>query len=328
MSDVAGQCDIYKRATRSFVSWLTREVSETRLKAALRDKISVAAIADAAAAVASRGVHAPAYVLADLDTCIRVRREVGSLHARRDAGSDPKHMHFVDVLVLARNALCSAGATGASPSAGAPAGASPFASAASAPKNTSPSIHPAALRTTFAGLTVEEPAVFPECAPQPLDPVEAQQDLMGESLEFEATCFLLDLQALLRDAEAMWGEYREGDCSLLAATAMTNACVQHAERLSSCLELRCPALSTLESIVSATFLWDAVSLVQCEASVGYMTALKAVSEVAFGDSNNGTTLSRYLDVCTGGWRPLIFGAELFLFVNGTQWKQKGQGNEW
>jgi hypothetical protein len=44
---------------------------------------------------------------------------------------------------------------------------------------------------------------------------------------------LLDLKRLLADIGAVWDEYRQGGTGLLAATAMTNACVRHAKRLLS-----------------------------------------------------------------------------------------------
>jgi hypothetical protein len=56
-------------------------------------------------------------------------------------------------------------------------------------------------------------------------------DLLGETVIFEAGCLLVDLDRLLSEIDAVWDEYRQGGTGLLAATAMTNACVRHAEGL-------------------------------------------------------------------------------------------------
>jgi len=337
---VAGLCEVYKRATRQFIGWLASEVPHKKIKQALVKQVSVGAVAEAAQTLAARAVQAPGHVLADLDTSIRVRREVGRLYAR-GGERDAKHDYFVEILEIARSALRSV-----APPAGPASGGSAFA----------PSWPEKSPEKSFAGLTVEEPCDAPEPAPSaPLatpnlvgesvrihglvskpelndrlafvvrlvpetgryqvrcdgsdyclrpsqltvEKSDEQEDLLGETLVFEASCFLLDLQSLLRDAEAVWDEFARGECGLLAATAMTNACVGHAERLASSLELRCSALSSIEHISCATYLGDTVVWVQRELGVGYEIALGAVRDLAFGHPS-----------LTKITRGVVFGIEL------------------
>jgi len=323
---VAGLCEVYKRATRQFIGWLATEVPHEKLKQALVKQVSVSAVAEAAQVLAARAVQAPGHVLADLDTSICVRREVGRLYAG-GGETDVKHDYFVAVLTAARTSLRSV-APHAGPALG---GAAASALAPSWPEK-SP-------EKSFAGLTVEEPCDTTEPAPSAalatpslvgesvrihglvnkpelngrlglavrlvpetgryqvrcdgsdyslrpsqltVEKSDEQEDLLGETLVFEASCSLLDLQSLLRDAEAVWEEFARGECGLLVAAAMTNACVGHAERLASSLELRCSALNSIEHISTATYLGDAVAWVQRELCLGYETALGAVRDLAFG----------------------------------------------
>jgi hypothetical protein len=92
--DVAGLCEVYKRSTRAFLGWLTRALPEhKKLKQALLKEVSVAAVWQAAQLVAASAVPVPSHILSDLDTTIRVRKEVASLYSR-ELCSDPKHLHF------------------------------------------------------------------------------------------------------------------------------------------------------------------------------------------------------------------------------------------
>ena len=58
---------------------------------------------------------------------------------------------------------------------------------------------------------------------------EEEKYMMGETLQFEASCLLIDLKGVLDEVDCAWSEYALGRCSLLAATAATNACVRHGE---------------------------------------------------------------------------------------------------
>ena len=59
---------------------------------------------------------------------------------------------------------------------------------------------------------------------------------------------LLDLKDLQERASAAWAAYAAGRISLLAATATTNLCVRHAERVAATLELELPDFAGAASI--------------------------------------------------------------------------------
>lgn len=116
-------------------------------------KVSVAAVWQAAQLVAASAEPVPGHVLTDLDTSIRVRKEVASLYTREYA-SDPNHLHFIDVLAKAREVL-RAVVPAPPPAEGA---ASPIATAPAADS-------PATLPNSFAGLAVEDSHCLTEVVP-------------------------------------------------------------------------------------------------------------------------------------------------------------------
>jgi hypothetical protein len=136
--DVAGLCEGYKRSTRAFLGWLTRALPQNKkLKQSLLKDVSVAEVWQAAKLVAASAQPVPKHVLSDLDTSIRVRKEVASLYTRASS-RDPKHLHFIEVLVKARELL------------------NPVAPAPSPDGEPAPPDSPASLPNSFSGLAVEE----------------------------------------------------------------------------------------------------------------------------------------------------------------------------
>jgi hypothetical protein len=124
-----------------------------KLKQALLKEVSVAAVWQVAQLAAASAEPVPNHILLDLDTSIRVRKEVASLYSR-ELCSEPKHLHFIDVLAKARE-LLRAVAPASSPS-DVPA----------------PLSSPAALPNSFSGLAVEETDALTEVLPSqpPLTP--------------------------------------------------------------------------------------------------------------------------------------------------------------
>ena len=117
---------------------------------------------------------------------------------------------------------------------------------------------------------------------------EEEKYLLGETIEFEAACLLLDLEGVLQHIDVAWQEYgsnidrANSQRALLAAAALTNACVRHAERLASAAELHTRHLSCLEHVVCAAYMMRTVTWVQGYLGVALNTALAMVSEITHG----------------------------------------------
>ena len=132
-------------------------------------------------------------------------------------------------------------------------------------------------------------------------------DTLDNSPSFAAACLLLDLQDQIRMVEETWTAFRDGEISvreLLVASALTNASVRHMERISSQLEAEFPALSSLERIVTATHLSEAVSRTQELLQSDYATALDVVALVAFGDAEKCTGTVLYHNDTASGIPPV------------------------
>jgi len=138
----------------------------------------------------------------------------------------------------------------------------------------------------------------------PMDIAEEERYLLGETVQFQAACLLLDIEGVLREVRVAWDEHRHGGCSLLEASARTNACVRHAERLASAFELDMPTLDSLERVVCAAYLMRTISWTQSFLKVSFAAALNLVSDITHGIP--GDTVLPTL----GGTR-VIFGVELF-----------------
>ena len=130
-------------------------------------------------------------------------------------------------------------------------------------------------------------------AVKPENAIEVKQqkktDLLddgGESRD-AATWFLLELEKVCEAISKTWKKYRDNEMSLLAATSCTNFCVGHAHRLATALELEFPELASLESVVAATYLAEAVDAVAKETTRD--VALRCVVDVAFGADDSSWT---------------------------------------
>ena len=133
---------------------------------------------------------------------------------------------------------------------------------------------------------------------------EEEKYVLGATMEFEAACLLLDLEGVLKEVDAAWDDCSHGRCSLLAAAALTNACVRHAERLASAAELHAPLLNSLEHITCVAYMMRTVTWVQNFLGVPLEVALKLVSDIAHGVT--GDTVLPML----GGQR-VLHGVQLY-----------------
>ena len=138
----------------------------------------------------------------------------------------------------------------------------------------------------------------------PVDITVEERYLLGETVQVQAACLPLDIEGVLREVRIAWDEHRHGRCSLLEASARTNACVRHAERLASAVELDMPTLNSLERVVCAAYLMHTISWTQRFLKVSFAAALNLVSDITHGIP--GDTVLPTL----GGTR-VIFGVELF-----------------
>lgn len=298
---VVSRVKLYQTATRSFINWLGRTAPPAPGSAA-----GILACAQRCVQIFTTGV--PAHVLGDLKTSIRLRKEVHFMLVSRaveECDSDRSHRHFIDVLRETQNILKSA-------------------------EQRQPSAEPAAARlhevthvpNQFAALPVE---VLPSSAADaPTDaaassaatPVAAQAidlsdiDLFGKSASFVAACIILDLQECLDQITSAWREVREGSLSVLAASAVTNACIARVTSVISEAELMHPHLASLERLIAAAHLSGAVDSTAAALGVPWKAALELCAMVAFGDAAGckGCTMRNRM----GGRLPAIFAVRLYL----------------
>jgi hypothetical protein len=94
---------------------------------------------------------------------------------------------------------------------------------------------------------------------------------------------LLDLEAAFGEVDSAWEDLAQERIGLLAATAVSSECVRHVQELAASLALTHPALSTLERVVSAAYLMEAIEFVQRAYAAPIEVALELVADTAFGD---------------------------------------------
>ncbi|EQC31016.1 hypothetical protein SDRG_11203 [Saprolegnia diclina VS20] len=71
-----------------------------------------------------------------------------------------------------------------------------------------------------------------------------------EDEKFQCRCFLLDFDDLMREVKLAWKMFKDGQTSLLAATAVTNACVHSVQVLGNDLSFAHPHLKDLDHILA------------------------------------------------------------------------------
>eukprot|EP00271_Cylindrocystis_brebissonii_P011519 TRINITY_DN29361_c0_g1_i1.p1 TRINITY_DN29361_c0_g1~~TRINITY_DN29361_c0_g1_i1.p1 ORF type:complete len:314 (+),score=24.12 TRINITY_DN29361_c0_g1_i1:424-1365(+) len=99
-----------------------------------------------------------------------------------------------------------------------------------------------------------------------------------QSQQFQATCFLLDLNELMSEVQRLWRKTKAGKLSLLTAASVTNVCVTFATRLTRLLREDIPHFKDLDSIVTLLYLEDAVAFILAKhPSVTLDLAIKVVT---------------------------------------------------
>lgn len=155
---------------------------------------------------------------------------------------------------------------------------------------------------------------------EPMASDDEHRDLLGETVQFQAACLLLDLKEVLQEVEDAWGKYRDGQHSLLEATALTNACVRHAARLASAVELQMPTLNCLERVVCAAYLIRTVVWVGAFLQVPFETALDVVSDIT-----HGTTSDTVLPTIKS--ERVILGVKLYACLHHAERSREGEGKK-
>lgn len=112
---------------------------------------------------------------------------------------------------------------------------------------------------------------------------EELREFFGETLSFQAACFLLDLEEIQQEIVAVWETYAGKTCDLLTAAATTNFAVRFASSLAHGLELLHKELFSIERVVVAAYLLHVVQWVQQEVRSSFATALDLVTGLVFGD---------------------------------------------
>jgi len=263
--EIHGRYELYKRCTGTVVRWLSKE-SNIRV-------CSVRKILDAARAVKSNMKAVPNHIRTDLETAIRLRKEVAQLHEINESvPSDEGHDFMVTILQQTRQLL-------------EPALASEKGGA------TVEATVEEALPNQYEMLSVEETVAEDESTTVVINGTQrvvSVPDLLGETESFAAGCFLVDLAELFDRITEAWDEYTRDPQphKLLCATAISNTCVLNAESITVALEVLFPSLNTLEHCTAAAYLSDTISELEDEYELEHSLALEIVSDIAFGDPKN------------------------------------------
>ena len=243
MSGVKGRWERYKRSTDTFIRWLSRASGIEQLW-----KQPVQQLLAAAQTVTS---EMPGHVAMDLAIAIHTRKEVTEIYRNNDQ-ADSGHKYYVSVLEQCQRLL-----------------------APLVPETHASSQEQAVNR--FASLEVVESAEDPsspvtgslgECPadivlPDPPDDVSIV-DLLGQTNAFAAACLLADVEDVMNHIGRAWDNYKRDltATSLLSATAITNLCLLEAESITVAMELTNSSFETLEHVVTAAHLSEAIAEIQ------------------------------------------------------------------
>lgn len=240
---MVGLYENYKKATGVFLDWLkTKSSSPVR---------SLKSIFQAAQRVKEKSIAVPKSVFDALNLAIELRTRVEGVYARRGE-ADEGHENFNRLLKLVSRVL---------------------------KKNQQPSAAPSApdekQSNRFEGLRIEDDGAESDDGnevdevtelPAWLEDEESgaadMAELQGANMFFQAACLLLDLKQVVRETEKAWKDFRDKKCDHLTATALTNACLCHAERQMAIVELEWPVLDTLERVATAAYCMPVVLSMQ------------------------------------------------------------------
>ncbi|KDO18229.1 hypothetical protein SPRG_16332 [Saprolegnia parasitica CBS 223.65] len=194
----------------------------------------------AAIKVADKAMPVPASIMRQLTRSIRLRWLASEAVAAPDEG----HVHFLDLLRAIKAKL------------------EPLVEVRQ-PSTAAPVVDATNLSNTFGALSVEDdeddtdapdmPAFDVAAFVPPVEPTRAEATrakLLAriEAEKFRAWCFVSDMDELMGEVKAVWRAFKQGDTTLVAATAVTNACVKLVGTLSSELQVEHPYLKSLDEI--------------------------------------------------------------------------------
>ena len=342
MFELVGRLQQYKRATASFLRWLAGLAPPKARRA--RE------ILLAAQRVAASGVAVPATTIVDLQRAISLRKQVYLMYGDKDA----RHAYFIELLEEVKNILLASSAAGSDGETPPPlkvdveALANRFEKLVIEESPDGPTAQPfligAAVRihslkgkpelngkmgysSKFIAakgrycvkIGAEEMLLKPDNLFLVAAEEEEESFILGETAEIGAMFLLQDLQTALEAVETAWDDYKEGKCTLLAATALTNACIRHAERLASETEINHPELSSLERVVTVAHMADAIRWVAGEFVLPFDKALEVVADIAHGDPKN-TKITQTRSTLTGHLksRRQLHGIALGMAVTATE----------
>ncbi|EQC24905.1 hypothetical protein SDRG_17202 [Saprolegnia diclina VS20] len=214
----------YKAATDAVVEWLQRATTTKAKKAKASGATTTRSIWAAAVAVAEKGLSVPAHIWTELATSIRLR-----WMATRLLPPDAGRMTFLDLLRAIRFKLA------------------PLRPRSATRRKTATAATSRGLSSAIEALALEDDdhdnddydAMPPFDAatysrPPPEDPRVAQL----HADRFRAMCLILDMDELMGEVHAVWAAFKQGETTLVAATAVTNHCVRVIESQASDLHRR------------------------------------------------------------------------------------------
>lgn len=276
-----GRYHRYKNSTKIFASWLCSVAPSMFAKAV---GITAGIIEAATAVVAQEAPHIPPNVLAHLDSSISLRQEMARACHGVDELSDRKHKYFIDTLCKARDILrtiqpspCTIPRRAAAPAssngafAGAKPDTNPFGVLADGDREEQRKEKDDEDRTDEDQEDEgDEGDVCPGVDAGAETLSAKSHDDFGtmvlfedpqQDVEISTMCFLLDFSELVEEVARAWSDLAGKSIGLLAATAITNACVMKVAQLHRALslELSHVDVSCLSSIISAANLVDLAS---------------------------------------------------------------------
>ncbi|EQC42567.1 hypothetical protein SDRG_00297 [Saprolegnia diclina VS20] len=231
----------YKTATNAVVAWLKRSsVGKAKKAKASAGEWTTPMIWAAAVKIADKAMPVPASIMRQLTRSIRLRW----LSSQAVSEPDEGHVHFLDLLRAIKAKL------------------EPLVEARQ-PSPAAPVVDATNLSNTFDALSVDDddddtdapdmPAFDVAAFVPPVEPTRAEASrakLLAriDAEKFRAWCFVSDMDELMGEVKAVWRDFKQGKTTLVAATAVTNACVKLVGTLSSELQVEHPYLKTLDEI--------------------------------------------------------------------------------
>eukprot|EP01127_Copromyxa_protea_P020261 TRINITY_DN6745_c0_g1_i2.p1 TRINITY_DN6745_c0_g1~~TRINITY_DN6745_c0_g1_i2.p1 ORF type:complete len:790 (-),score=94.38 TRINITY_DN6745_c0_g1_i2:17-2386(-) len=232
----------YKQATEDFLAWLRKADK------GLGTKPTIAAIEQAIQNVRKKKMRVPVTTILNLTASIRLRSETSVVIG---PDRDEEHVFFLSFLRRCKSSLL------------------PLCEEKKDSKVTvkAETVDKTTNRFSSLQLSDDEEEEVDEGGnlremPPPLPTPSSVQSLYNTSDRFPCLCFLLDMHELFGYVVKAWRDYKKGTLSIIAASAVTNACVKRIQTLFSLLQLEFPYITEFQHLFLIVFLSDVLDWVR------------------------------------------------------------------